>query len=59
MTNQDTCNEVYQIYDSSKLVYKPRKLIGKGGFAHVYEIQHILTGHTYADKESIEIDVAK
>ena len=50
MPNHDESNKVYQIYDNSKMVYKQKKLIGKGGFARVYEIQHLLTGHTYADK---------
>ena len=59
MANHDESNKVYQIYDNSKIVYKKKKLIGKGGFARVYEIQHLLTGHTYADKGSIEINMAK
>ena len=55
MPNHDESNKVYQIYDNSKMVYKQKKLIGKGGFARVYEIQHLLTGHTYADKGVLKL----
>ena len=55
MPNHDESNKVYQIYDNAKIVYKQKKLIGKGGFARVYEIQHLLTGHTYADKGVLKL----
>ena len=40
------------IYDKRiNIIYQPRKLLGKGGFARVYEIVHPHTGIPYADKE--------
>ena len=46
--------EIDNIYDKrTNIVYKPRRLLGKGGFARVYEIVHPHTGIPYADKEYI------
>lgn len=43
--------EIDNIYDKrTNIVYKPRRLLGKGGFARVYEIVHPHTGIPYADK---------
>lgn len=40
-----------RIYDKrSDIIYIPRRLLGKGGFARVYEIVHPPTGIPYADK---------
>ena len=53
MSNKPELNgQIEQIYDKrTNIVYQPRRLLGKGGFARVYEIVHPHTGISYADKE--------
>ena len=54
MSNKKEHNGFHQqhIYDKkTNTVYQPRRLLGKGGFAKVYEIVHPHTGILYADKE--------